>query len=328
MRIFSKDPENEQNHNIERDLILKKSYNVFFLCVMNNSSMQKLIVPAKKMKFFLKRCKFTIFYILLVLSVNMLHAVPGPSFISIGRSQGKAIGVEEAYTSVEILSFLFRDQALLPFFNIKADYFDGGGGGVANVGGGIRFAPKTSNMIYGLNAYYDYRESHGSSFSMLGVGLELLGERFGFRVNGYGPIGRNKALISTCIFDNYIGDYIMIKKKYLTNCGGGDFSFDILLKNEPGGIFRIGLGAYYFNRSDRGSKIFGPEYRVTVDITRYWRLGVLGTYDRVFGNKLQAQIMLTLPLGDRREEEEGVFQRIQRKDLMILQDNCCWITNF
>jgi hypothetical protein len=120
----------------------------------------------------------------------------------------------------------------------------------------------------------------------------------------------------------------MIRNKYLTNRGGGDFSFDFLLKNVPGGIFRLGLGAYYFNGTDRGSRIFGPEYRVTADINRYVRLGVLGTYDRVFGNKLQAQITLTLPLGNADDEAEGIFQRVQRNDLMILQDRCCWITNF
>jgi hypothetical protein len=268
------------------------------------------------------------FFLLLQVFTSSVFAEPGPSFFSVGRNQGQAIGVDTPYSTVEILSFLSSEQTIIPFFNIKAGYFDKGAGVIGNVGAGVRFAPETSSLFYGLNGYYDYRETHGSNYSRLGLGVELFGERFGFRANGYAPVGKTRSLISTCVFDDYIGDYFMIRDKYLVNRGGGDFSFDYVISNGPSGFFRLGLGGYYFNGSDGSSKIFGPEYRVTAGFTEYFGVGVLGTYDKVFGNKVQAQITLTLPLGGSSNGETGLFQNIQRNDFMILQDRCCWTTNF
>jgi len=59
----------------------------------------------------------------------------------------------------------------------------------ANIGGGYRYYVEEMDRIFGVNAFYDYRDTGLHSFNQIGVGIETLGTCLDFRANGYFVVG-------------------------------------------------------------------------------------------------------------------------------------------
>lgn len=274
-------------------------------------------------------CKPLLAACLLFAAHAPLSAAEGPTFLGLSRSQGKTIVNDTSYSSVDLLSFPVIELDLLPFLNFQAHYFDKGHGCAANLGGGLRYAATTSGIIYGANTYYDYRQAHGKSFSQLGLGLEALGDRFNFRLNGYLPVGKQTKLVSSCFFNGYIGNYFYGENHFLKSRGGADFEAEAWLKKTSWGGVRLGLGTYYFKGTKCGHKILGTSYRATADVTDYFRIGLLGSHDGVFGTRFEAQLTVILPLGgDGTFSQQGLFQSVQRNPFILLQKRSCAFANF
>ncbi|HSX11315.1 MAG TPA: hypothetical protein VLF94_06355, partial [Chlamydiales bacterium] len=84
------------------------------------------------------------------------------------------IGYEDGYTTLE--AFLSSDPSqwrVTPFLDVRGHLSDSGKW-AANAGTGLRFLWK--NRAYGVNTYYDYRNTDHFNSHQIGAGLETLGE--------------------------------------------------------------------------------------------------------------------------------------------------------
>ena len=106
---------------------------------------------------------------------------------TIRHIESGGIGYEDGYTTLE--AFLASDPSqwkVTPFLDARGHIFDNGKW-AANAGVGLRAL--WGNRAYGINTYYDYRNTGRFNSNQIGAGLETLGELFDFRINGYLPVG-------------------------------------------------------------------------------------------------------------------------------------------
>lgn len=240
------------------------------------------------------------------------------------------IGYERGYTTLDGL-FLFNwnkssvhvlvDSRLHRFTNNEI---------AVNQGFGVRYFSKKTNRIYGVNTYYDYRSDcfHKKHFSQIGVGLEILGTPFqeilwDLRLNGYFPIHR-KRLIQRCMFDDYIGDYFAVKRKYKSALTGVNLEVGFPLCRNKYSFFYLAFGPYYYNRNCKDA--IGGELQL--DMTLFGLLILQGkvSYDHIFKGRAQAEIALTFP--KKVCKQELINQHIRRHEIVVLDEFCKWRTNF
>ena len=132
---------------------------------------------------------------------------------TIRRTWGRGIGLDDDYTTIAQRLFPIEiGNNIWPFLDVRLHGFDNGELG-ANIGLGYRHFSSCSQNAFGMNIYYDFREtSRHTRFSQFGIGFEILGKCWDLRVNGYIPI-RETRLIKTCLW-TYTGGYFVEKKKY------------------------------------------------------------------------------------------------------------------
>ena len=90
-----------------------------------------------------------------------------------------------------------------------------------NVGLIGRYMSDSKCRVFGLNAYYDFRQGCLGNYNQVGGGLEILGRRWDFHLNGYFPLGKHEHNLG-CIFDDYEGDYYAIFNKKEFSFWGGN----------------------------------------------------------------------------------------------------------
>ena len=113
------------------------------------------------------------------------------SHAALRHIEGKGIGYNQGYTTVELL-FSPKNgyDAMLIFGDLRGHIFNDGKL-AANAGIGMRFLVK--DRICGWNAYYDYRNTRRQHYHQIALGFESLGERWDVRINGYLPVGAKKS---------------------------------------------------------------------------------------------------------------------------------------
>ena len=93
---------------------------------------------------------------------------------TIRHIESGGIGYEDGYTTFE--AFLASDPSqwkVTPFLDARGHVFNNGKW-AANAGVGLRALWR--NRAYGINTYYDYRNTGRFHSNQIGVGLETLGE--------------------------------------------------------------------------------------------------------------------------------------------------------
>lgn len=290
------------------------------------------------------------FLCLILLSFQLYATAQDPAnqyFLSLRRNQGQSIYSKESYTTLEASSFptiikepfanRFKIKNAYPFIDLRYHQFDNSGYAMST-GLGVRFDSTTSNRIYGVNAYYDYRRGCRSGFHQLGLGFELLGfrERWNFRLNGYLPVGNKSRLCFFCLFDEYIGDFFFIHEKFRDSLRGINFEVERLFRDDK--TLALAIGPYYYNRK-KGCQthMFGSYLRMSKEFLKYCRFSVLASYDNIFKGRIQAQIGVTLPFYYQTNENgkfhianlnPQLYQRVQRNDAIILKSRNRWTWNW
>ncbi len=174
----------------------------------------------------------------------------------------------------------------------------------ASLGGGYRLLQDRWGILGG-SLFTDYNQSSSHSFWFLSPGLERLGDRFDFSVNGYFPISRQR-INTGQVFADEIGD-----TNSVTFSGHDqlDQLVDLFESTGPGADFTVGvrlpylknntklyLGTYYFAPKNNDS-ILGGAVRLEVPVNRFLSLQGSEAYDGVMHNTVK--VGLSIALGGR-----------------------------
>jgi hypothetical protein len=253
------------------------------------------------------------------------------------EGSGEGIGYGTDYTTLALLfASDYKVGHIMPMLDLRAHRFDNNTY-AANVGIAGRYIPQSGTFcqILGFNAFYDYREGNKGNYSQVGVGLEILGKRWDLRANGYAPIGVKKHK-TTCVFDDYIGDYYAIHRECEFTSYGYNAEIGYYLVRSKDYFLYAAGGPYYLARKCH-DKTRGGMFRIRPQYKDYLALDFSVSYDPVFKTVYQAQVILYLPLyqlskkGNQRPcnlLDQQIYQPIERFEVMPLGRRSCWQTNF
>ena len=132
--------------------------------------------------------------------------------MSLRHIESGGIGYDDGYTTVDaFLAPTPNELTLMPFLDLRGHVFDDASL-AANLGVGFRKI--AACRVYGVNAYYDYRNIDHVNYGQMGFGLETLGKRWDFRINAYQPIDRGVPAIDEIEFSQFVGNQLMLSENY------------------------------------------------------------------------------------------------------------------
>lgn len=265
-----------------------------------------------------------------------LYPLPKRIAVSYAGSPEDGVGLLANYTSLDIL--FGPDYApghVLPLVDLRGTYFNSntfaGSAGIVT-----RYIPQSFCALIGVNAYYDFRGGSKGNFNQIGVGFELLGERWDFRANGFIPVGRNKHK-STCLFNNYIGDYFIKRDANELSFYGANAEIGRLLF--PSETFLVyAAGGPYYLTGKVCSNAWGGYFRMRPQYKDYIALDLSVSHDTIFKTVFQAQIIISIPLyqmGSKSSKigpcgitNRQVYQPVIRFDAIPINKRCSWDFNY
>ena len=213
---------------------------------------------------------------------------------TIRHIESGGIGYKDGYTTLE--AFLASDPnqwTVTPFLDARGHIFNNGKWAV-NAGAGLRALWK--NRAYGVNAYYDYRNTNHFHSNQVGVGLETLGELFDFRINGYLPVGAKTSEPYATTFKAFSDHYLLLSQKYQSAMKGADAEFGFHFGKSQSFDFYAAAGPYFFI-GKRDPATWGGKARIGGIFKDILTLEISDSYDRTFHNKFQGQVSLTYSFG-------------------------------
>lgn len=213
----------------------------------------------------------------------------------------------------------------------------------ANAGIGAR-GFLNDELIYGLNVFYDYRNTSQSSYSQIGFGGELLSCCFfDTRVNVYLPFGKRLHTYNERLFLYEAGFFAR------------SFETETLYRQvqlEFGKSFEtpfftpyFGIGTYYLKSHAHkkvGEKAVGGMWRLTTTFWNHLTFEVVGTHDHIFKNRWQFYLGLDFSIFSILSKNisevlcqptcksccDRLRERIYRNELIVLKNKCLWETNY
>lgn len=220
---------------------------------------------------------------------------------TIRHIESGGIGYDDGYTTFE--AFFASDPSqwtVTPFLDARGHVFNNGKW-AANVGAGLRALWK--NRAYGVNTYYDYRNTGRFNSNQVGVGLETLGEIFDFRINGYLPVGTKISDPYHTDFKGFSGHHLLLSQKFQSAMKGADAEFGFHFGKSKSFDFYAAAGPYYFI-GKKAHTTWGGKARIMGVFKDILALEISDSYDRTFHNKFQGQISLNYSFGPKSKVKE------------------------
>lgn len=242
----------------------------------------------------------------------------------VSHTEGKALGIHEGYTTFGLLGTSTSDQfPISPIFDIKNHYFNDGK--VAfNVGAGIRYN-SSLKRIFGFSLYYDFYSVH-HFYNQLGPSLEILGDDFDIRINGYFPFGKKSSSTEPKEY-LYPGGWFAIRRKHERALSGFDAEIGTQIKNWTNYFYLegyIAIGPYFYFKKNKN--IIGGRTRLNMNLTKYIQAEIDFYKGSHSENSTQLILILNIPLFN--QNNCFSFQRVQRQEIIVREKHCCWKTNF
>jgi hypothetical protein len=220
-----------------------------------------------------------------------------PFRIEIGNIEAKGIGYDKGYTS--LTGFFTIPNTLttlwIPFLDLRGHIFNDGKL-AANAGLGVRYL---TAWAWGLNAYYDYRNTHRQHYNQVSLGMEALGQQFDFRVNGYLPVGRKTSPYYKTYFKKFKGQNAILSRKQEFAMKGLNAEVGYHIPEFKYIALYAAAGPYYFE--GQGKNAWGGEARFDATFFDYLRLQVNSSYDNVFHGVIQGAIDIIIPFGGKKK---------------------------
>lgn len=267
---------------------------------------------------------------------------PGPAWwYEFRHKEAGGVGYGDGYTTGAIFLSPKWDYPYQPFVDFRLNVFNNG---KWDTNAGFGFRHMTGCLAYGVNAYWDYRDTNelGAVFQ-LGAGFELLSRYIDFRLNGYGPVGKSRG--AECPeFSHFCANSAFAKQELSAVLPHADAELGFPLRKLGPVDLYFGVGGYYlFERTVESmnlGKAWGGKARVEIDFYDALFIGGSVTYDEIFHVRPQGYIGFSLPLGPRnvrwgsrrfakkfpapctkRAEEIAILtQRVEREEIIPLQN--------
>lgn len=244
---------------------------------------------------------------------------------TIRHIESGGIGYDNGYTTFE--AFLASDPGkgvLTPFIDGRGHIFNNGQW-AANVGIGLRSV--LENRVYGINTYYDYRNTNRSGFNQIGIGLESLGAAVDFRMNGYLPVGIKTLGPYDTIFGSFAGNFLLLTQSFQSAMKGVDAELGFHLGRYKLFDLYAAAGPYCFVGKNTATA-WGGKARLVGTFNDILSLEISNSYDRVFHNKFQGQISLNYFFGPRTENRgcgcsilnNRMLQPVARQEIIVVDD--------
>ncbi len=216
--------------------------------------------------------------------------------VSVRHIEGGGIGYSQGYTTLE--GFFAPDPQgliLMPFLDVRGHVFDHG---KMAANAGLGFRGFLGCRTYGLNTYYDYRNTKKLHYNQVGVGLETLGTFVDLRINGYLPVGKKITSPYGIKFDKFSGHNVVLTQKKQFAMKGADAEIGFHFGKSHNFDFYAAAGPYYYI-GEIGHNTWGGKARLAGMYKEYITLELSNSYDRMFRNNFQGQVTFTLPFGSR-----------------------------
>lgn len=236
-------------------------------------------------------------------TMTIAHSTPSSKFFpgsqphlrtAIRTIERGGIGYNHGYSTLEAFFAPDPEQStIVPFLDLRGHAFNNGYI-ATNVGIGLR--TMSGERVYGVNAYYDYRNSQKKYYNQMGFGLETLGNFWDMRINGYLPVGKTTTAPYNQKLAGFQGHHMMLWQAYQFAMKGANAELGVHFGTSENFDFYAAAGPYYFTDHIR-PHIWGGKGRVTCKFKEYVTIELSNSYDKMFHNRFQCQITLTLPFG-------------------------------
>ncbi len=230
------------------------------------------------------------------LSASSDELGPYPMRITMRHIEPNGVGYTQGYTTLEGFfapGCLYRG-GWLPYLDLRGHIFDNGHL-AANAGLGLRYLGE--RRVWGVNAYYDYRNTHRLHCSQAAVGFEVLGEKWDVRLNGYLPVGKKVSRGFSPKFEHFSGHHLILSRKHEYALAGidGEVGCHSKVRCLP---VEVAAGPYYLQGNDQSA--WGGKLRAALDFTQYFRLEGNVSYDHLFKWIGQGQASVIIPFSRRK----------------------------
>ncbi len=215
--------------------------------------------------------------------------------------EANGIGYNQGYTTVEgFISPWYKQSPWVPFLDLRGHVFNDGKL-ASNAGIGCRYIARS--WVYGINAYYDYRNTKRQHYNQVSSGLEMLGRIWDFRINGYLPVGWKNSPFFDTGFDGFKDHNFFIRRKRDVALKAVNAEAGMHVDHYANAPFYFAAGPYYLTGSGKTS--WGGSLRAAVDLYKYVTLEANTSYDELFHWIGQGQVSINFPLGPKRKVQKG-----------------------
>lgn len=239
----------------------------------------------------------------------------GSRFV-IRHIESEGIGYNQGYTTLEtFLSKTFSNW--LSFADLRGHIFNNARF-AGNAGLGLRYL--SQQRVWGLNSYYDFRNSCHQFYNRWGLGLETLGQIWDFRFNGYLMFG-HKTSKYQAKFDHFSNHFMFLSRKREISMSGFNAEVGAHVNWLQRAPVYFAMGPYYLGGK---KQTWGGRTRVGIDIYDTLRMEASASYDHLFKWVGQGEISLTIPFGKKEESsfccfmKDRAIQKVDRFEIIPL----------
>lgn len=197
------------------------------------------------------------------------------------RSRG--YGYNRGYTSLDTFVPLFQDDVFWMTAFQGNFIVDNGGEVGGNMGLVNRKYVDSMDRIFGANTFYTARHEDGRTFNQIGFGIETLGPRVDWRMNGYLPVGDDLYIAQNTqiTYAAFSGRDVLIN--FLANkaLAGFDTEWGVLIPSMLENLRAYG-GFYHF-QGNNSRDLWGVQGRLEAQIQDSMTVHCGITNDRTFG---------------------------------------------
>lgn len=250
-----------------------------------------------------------------------------PQWVDLRHIEANGVGYNQGYSTLEGFFTLPRslDKNYIPFLNLRGHIFNDGKL-AANTGIGLRYL---SSLVWGINAYYDFRQTHHHTYNQVSMGFEILGKVWDFRWNGYFPLGEKTSGYYNTQFHSFRGNNFYISRKREIVLTGTNAEWGAHFKGGKHLGLYTAAGPYYL--TGEGRQTWGGKARLSATIYDCLGLQLSGSYDSIYHGIIQGELTIRMPLGGKKSVpkraemtcardtalRQRAYQRIDRNEIIV-----------